>query len=150
MTCGPFDKPLLRPLLSGAALVLVAALAGCASKAVNAQAGQTSPTVAHIAALDQTLGPYPRWKDFPRGPEATPPPAEIARRVAGLEQAQADLLHTAAGLTWTLSGTAAFAEAAHAQINPELATPPPPDQGAQIESLARSLREQATPPPKPQ
>jgi hypothetical protein len=148
MTCAPFDKPLLRLLVSGAALALAAALAGCADNPFNAQVDKSSPSAAHMAALDKTLGPYPRWKQFPRGPQPTPPPAEVARRVAGLEQAQAELLHTAAGLTWTLSGTAAFAEAAHAEINPELAAPPPPDQAAQIESLARSLREQATPPPK--
>ena len=156
MPCGPFDNPLIgvarrasRPSL-WAALMLATALGGCVtSNPFNAPVDKTSPAAAHIAELPKTLGPVPRWSNFPRGPQPTPPPAEIAQRVASVQTAQADLLNTAAGLQWTLAGTAAFAAAARSEINPELASPAPADEAAQVEALAKALHDQATPPPPP-
>jgi hypothetical protein len=151
MTCGPFDKPLSgagRALVACAALAAAAALAGCVTATSKAaQVDQSSPAAAEIAKLPQTLGPYPRWSDFPRGPQPTPPPSEIASRVAGLQTAQADLLSSASRIRWTLSGTAEFAANARAQVNPALATPAPADEATQVEAYVKALRERATPPP---
>jgi hypothetical protein len=153
MPCGPFDKPLLgdaRRIGACAALALAAALGGCVTtNPFNAPVDQSSPVAAHIAELPKTVGPSPKWSEFPRGPQPTPPPGEIALRVASVEEAQADLLNTATALKWTLAGTQAFAATARSEIIPEYATPAPADQAAQIEAIAKSLREQAAPPPPP-
>jgi len=150
MTCGPFDKPIRgawRLELACAVLAAAAALAGCASS--GASVDQTSPAAPAIAELPRTLGPYPRWSQFPRGPQPFPPPSEIASSVADLQMAQANLLASASQLQWTLSGTEAFAAETRAQINPAYAAPAPAEERAEAEAYARSLREQATPPPAP-
>ena len=152
MTCGPFDKPFRgarRFTPACTALAVAAALAGCASNPSRAAVDKTSPAAPAIAELPRTLGPYPRWSQFPRGPQPTPPPSEIASSVADLRGAQANLLSSASQLQWTLSGTTTFAEEARAQINPEYAAPAPADESAQAEAYAKSLREKATPPPAP-
>jgi hypothetical protein len=152
MTCGPFDKPFRgarRLAPACAAISAAAALAGCASNPSAAQVDKTSPAAPAIAEATKTPGPYPRWSQFPRGPQPVPPPSEIASSVADLQSAQANLLSSANKLPWTLSGTTAFAGEARGQINPAYAAPAPADERAQAEAYARSLREQATPPPAP-
>ena len=152
MTCGPFDKPFRgagRFAAACAAIAAAAALAGCASNPSRAEVDKTSPAAPAIAELPKTLGPYPRWSQFPRGPQPTPPPSEIASSAADLQAAQANLLASASRLQWTLSGTSAFAQSARAQINPEYAAPAPADESAQVEAYAKALREKATPPPAP-
>lgn len=152
MTCGPFDKPFRgagRLASACAALAAAAALAGCASNSSGAAVDKTSPAAPAIAELPKTLGPYPRWSQFPRGPQPAPPPSEIARSVSDLQTAQANLLSSESKLQWTLSGTTGFAEETRGQINPAYAAPPPADERAQTEAYARSLREKATPPPAP-
>jgi hypothetical protein len=152
MTCGPFDKPLRsarRAAPACAALAAAAALAGCASAPSHEALDKASPAAPAIAALPKTLGPYPRWSQFPRGPQPTPPPSEIAASVADLRTAQANVLSAASKIQWTLSGTSAFAAGARAQINPAEAAPAPADERAQAEAYAKSLREKATPPPAP-
>jgi hypothetical protein len=150
MTCGPFDKPFRgagRLDLACAALAAAATLAGCASS--GAPVDKTSPAAPAIAALPRTLGPYPKWSQFPRGPQPVPPPSEIASSVADLQLAQANLLSSASRLQWTLSGTEGFATAARAQINPAYAAPAPAAERAEAEAYAKALREQATPPAAP-
>lgn len=156
MTCGPFDKPFRgagRFAAVCTAIAAAAALAGCASNPSRASSGtavdKTSPAAPAIAELPKTLGPFPRWSQFPRGPQPAPPPSEIASSVANLQAAQASLLASASQLQWTLSGTATFAQSARAQINPEYAAPAPADESAQVEAYAKALREKATPPPAP-
>ena len=152
MTCGPFDKPFRgagRFAPACAALAAAAALAGCASNPFGAPVDKSSPAAQAIVELPKTLGPYPRWSQFPRGPQPVPPPSEIASNVSDLQQSQANLLSSASKLQWTLSGTAAFAAEARSQINPAEATPAPADARAQAEAYAKSLREKATPPPAP-
>lgn len=152
MTCGPFDKPFRgarRLAPACAALAAAAALAGCVSNRVGAPVGKTSPAAPAVAELPKTLGPFPRWSQFPRGPQPVPPPSEIASSVADLQTAQANLLSSESKLQWTLSGTTAFAEEARGQINPAYTTPAPADERAQAEAYAKSLREKATPPPAP-
>lgn len=156
MTCAPFDKPFRgagRFAAACAAIAAAAALAGCASNPSHASSraavDKTSPAAPAIAELPRTLGPYPRWSQFPRGPQPTPPPSEIASSVADLQAAQANLLASAGQLQWTLSGTTSFAQAARAQINPEYAAPAPAGESAQVEAYAKALREKATPPPAP-
>jgi hypothetical protein len=150
MPCGPFDKPLSgagRVIAACAALAAASGLAGCVSASKGAQVDQSSPAAGEIARLPQTLGPYPEWSNFPKGPQPSPPPSEIASRVAGLQTAQASLLSSASRLRWTLFGTAEFAQNARALINPELATPAPADEAAQLEAYVKAMREKATPPP---
>jgi hypothetical protein len=152
MTCEPFDKPFRgagRFAPACAALAAAAALAGCASDPFGAPVDKTSPAAGAVAELPKSLGPYPRWSQFPRGPQPVPPPSEIASNVADLQQSQANLLSAAGQLQWTLSGTAAFAADARAQINPADAAPAPADERAQVEAYAKALREKATPPPAP-
>jgi hypothetical protein len=151
MTCGPFDKPFrgVRRLEAACAALAAAVLAGAASS--EAQVEKTAPAAPApaLAQLPRTLGPYPKWSQFPRGPQPVPPPSQIASSVADLQQAQANTLSSASRLQWTLSGTSAFAAESHGQINPEYAAPAPEEERAQAEAYARSLREQATPPPAP-
>jgi hypothetical protein len=160
MTCGPFDKlfrSARRSDLACAALAAAAALVGCASSgAAVAQTApgapavdQTSPAGPPAAELPRTLGPFPKWSQFPRGPQPVPPPSQIASSVADLQSAQANLLGSASRLQWTLSGTEGFAAAGRAQINPEYAAPAPEEERAEAEAYAKALREQATPPPAP-
>jgi hypothetical protein len=150
MTCGPFYKPNSgagRLLATLAGLAAAAALDGCVTAGKGAQVDQSSPAAAEIAKLPQTLGPFPSWSSFPRGPQPTPPPSEIASRVAGLQAAQADLLSSASRLRWTLTGTTTFAADARALVNPALATPAPSDEAAEVEAYVKAMREKAAPPP---
>lgn len=152
MTCGPFDKPFRgarRCAPACAALAAAAALAGCAYNPFGAPIDKTSSASAAISALPRTLGPYPRWSQFPHGPQPVPPPSEVAGNVADVQAAQANLLNSAGQLQWTLSGTTAFAAQARAQINPAYTSPAPADERARAEAYAKALREQATPPPAP-
>ena len=151
MTCGPFDKPFRgagRLAPACAAIAAAAALAGYASASLAA-VDQTSPAASAIAELPKTLGPYPRWSQFPRGPQPVPPPSDIASSVADLQLGQANLLSSASRIQWTLSGTETFAAAARGQINPAYAAPAPEAERAEAEAYAKALREQATPPPAP-
>jgi hypothetical protein len=152
MTCGPFDKPFRgarRLAPACAALFAAAALAGCAYNPFGAPVDKTSAAAPAIAELPRTLGPFPSWSQFPRGPQPVPPPSEIATNVADLQAAQANLLSTAGKLQWTLSGTQGFAAEARGQINPAYAAPAPANERAQAEAYAKSLREQAAPPSAP-
>lgn len=153
MTCGPFDKPYRGAGRFAAACAAIAAaaaaLAGCALGPTHATVDKSSAAAPAIAELPKTLGPYPRWSQFPRGPQPVPPPSEVASNVANLQTAQAALLNAESKIQWTLSGTTAFAAEARAQINPAYAAPPPANERAQAEAYAQSLREKATPPPAP-
>jgi outer membrane murein-binding lipoprotein Lpp len=150
MTCGPFDKPIRgasRRVLACAALAAAASLAGCVS--TEAPVDTTSPAAPAVAEAPKALGAYPRWSQFPHGPQPVPPPSEIASNVGELQAAQADLLSSASKLEWTLSGTESFAAQVRAEINPAYATPAPTEEQGEAEAYARSLREKAAPPPAP-
>lgn len=155
MTCGPFDKQLLRATLGlrrvlavCAAGVAALALAGCvATTSAQMAIDTSSPAAAETAEVVKSSGSFPRWSDFPKGPQPTPPPGDIAGRVAGLESSQAEVLKTAGGIAWTLSGTQTFAKAAHDRIDPDMAKPAPEDETAQAEAFAKQGRDLAAPPP---
>jgi hypothetical protein len=145
MTRGPLDKTLLFSLTTATAL----ALGGCVSMTgFNAPIDKSSPVADKVAAVSAAPGAYPKWSAFPPAPKDVPTASEFAARAAGERNVQGDELAAAGKLRWTLSGTAAFAAAARAEIDPRLATPAPSNETALAEAFAKAQRDAATPPTK--
>lgn len=125
---------------------LAGLLAGCASTPfAAAEAPADSPVAAAVMEGARADRAYPEFCDIPPKPDDVRPPREWARAVAAVEQDRAALYEATAASTWTLDGTAAFAERARA------AATPPPVAGApsNTEAFAQDLRDRATPPPPP-
>jgi len=130
-----------------AAAVASAGLTACVG-AFNPQTDPTSPVAPRVQALVDANREYPRWADFPKSREPEPEPAVIAARVDTLRVSGGALAGEVARIEWTLNqDPAAFAEAVRARIDAVKVAPVTQDTAAEIEELARRLREQGRAPP---
>jgi hypothetical protein len=123
------------------------ALSGCISDPFNQPTDPNAPGAAQISAVAATPGPYPRWSQFPAVPAHVPTLAMWNAEAKGLDADQAQLLHQASDLQWTLYDTDQWAAQARGMIDPALAVPAPSTAEADTEAFAAKARALATPPP---
>ena len=138
----------IRKFSAVAAVGLAAAgLTACVG-AFEPQTDPASPVAARVQALVDANREYPSWEDFPRSAEPPPPPAQIAARVAGLNQTGGALADEVARIDWTLTGDpAAFAAEVQARVNAVQVAPVTAQTAAEIEEFARRTRERGRAPP---
>ena len=143
--------------LRTARLALAAGAAACAAGcAVPGQmAGVTalpvdssSPVARDVVNASRHPGPYPKFASIPKTPTDIRPAAEWRVAVADIERRKAELEAQAAALPAPQTDTQAFASQNLSKA-PSAGEAPAPDQAAQTESYAKTLRERATPPPSP-
>lgn len=138
----------IRKFSAVAAVALAAAgLAGCVG-AFDPQTDPDSPVAGRAQALVDANREYPRWEDFPRSAEPPPPAAQIAARVATLNQTGGALAEEAARIDWTLTGDpAAYAADVQARVDAVEVAPVTAETAAEIEEFARRTRERGRAPP---
>lgn len=139
-------------LLSGAAGLVL--LAGCAHLPGAGPLSETapatpSPLAAEIAREAAEPGPYPRFEDIPQIPTDVRTPAEWRSTVNEVEGARETLLAETAPETFTLNDTDAFAARTAREADVRPGDVPTDAEIAASEAFARSMRERATPPPRP-
>lgn len=138
----------IRKFSAVAAVGLAATGLSACVGAFDPQTDPSSPVAARVQALVDANREYPRWEDFPRSTEPPPPPAQIAARVAGLNQTGGALAEEVARIDWTLTGDpAAFAAAVQARVDAVEVAPVTAGTAAEIEEFARRTRERGRAPP---
>ena len=138
----------IRKFSAVAAVGLAAAgLTACAG-AFDPRTDPSSPVAERVQALVDANREYPRWEDFPRSAEPPPAPAQIAVRVAALNQSGGALAEEAARIDWTLTGDpAAYAAEVQARVEAVEVAPATAETAAEIEEFARRTRERGRAPP---
>ncbi len=136
-----------RGLVLGALCAGAAALSGCISDPFSQSTDPNAQGAAQISAAAAAPGPYPHWSQFPAVPKNVPTVAVWNTEAKGLDADQAQLLHEAADLHWTLHDTDQWAAQARLLIDPALALRAPPNSAADTEAFAAKARALATPPP---
>lgn len=143
----PGAKGALRAGVLAAALASAATLSGCIADPFNQPTDPNAPGAAQISQAAATPGGYPHWSNFPAKPTNVPTPAMWNSQAKAMDATQAELLHEAAGLQWTLDNTDAWAAQQRALIDPAFAVPAPPNSEADTEAFAAKARALAVPPP---
>ncbi|MDQ1153500.1 hypothetical protein [Brevundimonas sp. SORGH_AS_0993] len=129
-----------------AAVVVLPCVTACAA-AFAPKVDEASPLAPRVEALVAANRHYPRWSDFPAAPEALPPASRIAANVSGLEGQGATLAGQVSGIDWTLGDPEALAAETRARVGAVPVSPDAVQSQADIDALARSLRDRAKAPP---
>ena len=134
--------PIAARIATGLAVACAGALlAGCASS--DTTIDPTSPVAGEVAKLSRQPGKFPSFASIPNPPKDVRPAPQYGVAAKRLTAAGEALIAATEPVTWTLSGTDAFAEAARRDAGPALEPAKPGD----AEAFARELRDRATPPP---
>lgn len=109
------------------------------------------PNMQALTPPKPTAAGMPHWSEFPQVPKNVPTAADFAGRVHK-EEADNDVIAAIGrSIVWEQFHPDAIAAAADAQIDPSKLAPIDPElTPAQTEALAKSLRDQVTPPPMAQ
>jgi hypothetical protein len=147
MTGPEMNAPIRKFAAALTAAVASAGLTACVG-AFDPATDPTSPVAPRVQALVDAHREYPRWADFPRALESEPEPAAIAARVDTLRGASGALAGEVSRIDWLLNeDPAAFAAATQARVDAVQVAPVTQETAAEIEALARSLRERGRAPP---
>ncbi|MFN4297855.1 MAG: hypothetical protein ACK4FB_13565 [Brevundimonas sp.] len=123
-------------------------LTGACAAPFNKGTDPQSPLSDRIQALVDANSEYPRWADFPAAPTDVPRSADIAVRVAGLNQTGVTLGSTVAAIDWTLTDDPeAYAVEVRRRVEGARMSVGAARTAAEVEAFARSLRERSEPPP---
>lgn len=134
-------RSLGRPLaLVGACVTLSA----CSSVPFTAtKVDPASPVAADVARITRQPTKFPTFASIPPEPKGLRPVAQYGQDARSVIAAGEALVAATEPSTWTLQGTAEFAEKGRRDAGPQIE----PGQPADTEAFARGLRERATPPP---
>lgn len=136
-----------RPFAAGLlAFAVAGVLGGCADRFAD-RTEQASPLAPRIQALVDANRRYPRWEDFPPAPTGLPEPTQVAANVQGLSSQGGALAEETARIDWTLGDAETLAAETRAQVGDVPVSPDSARTAAEIEALARDLRERAKAPP---
>lgn len=134
-------------LFAAALLATVPACLGACAGRFSPESDAASPLAPRVQALVDANRRYPRWEDFPAAPTGLPDPAQIAANVQGLEAQGGALGGEVARIDWTLGDAEALAAETRARVGAVPVSPDSARTAAEIEALARDLRERAKAPP---
>jgi hypothetical protein len=134
-------------LFAAALLATVPACLGACAGRFAPESDAASPLAPRVQALVDANRRYPRWEDFPAAPTGLPDPAQIAANVQGLEAQSGALGGEVARIDWTLGDAEALAAETRARVGAVPVSPDSARTAAEIEALARDLRERAKAPP---
>ena len=142
-------KP-VRSLVIAAALVLSAAVGGCANidRAIQPPpVNPSSPIAGYAERVSHENFPTPTFSEVPPAPIDVRPASGYKAVVTEEVQNRRDLAAWQAAHQPPPSDTAAWAELQRRKIPADRATPVPQTQDAESEAFAKRLREQADKPP---
>ena len=134
-------------LFAAALLATVPACLGACAGRFAPESDTASPLAPRVQALVDANRRYPRWEDFPAAPTGLPDPAQISANVQGLEAQGGALGGEVARIDWTLGDAEALAAETLARVGAVPVSPDSARTAAEIEALARDLRERAKAPP---
>ena len=134
-------------------LIGAASLGGCDTLAKNnyflpGGIDQSSPAAAQVRAAQQAPGPYPKFSQIPNLPTDVRPLSAWRSTVEGALAKKTEVDVATAAYPYSLHDTEGFAEATHARIPPDQATPST-DAAKASDAYAASVRARATKPPPP-
>lgn len=147
---------MMRPsrLSAAAALALMVALAGCATRPIVSPfslgpVDRRSTVAADVAHAARSPGPYPQFDTVPPVPHDVRPTSAWRSAVRSELGEKRTLEADAAAIPFVLAGTEAWAVAQRAKIPASELTPVAPGEAGQSEAYAAEQRARATPPPAP-
>lgn len=126
---------------------LAASMGGCVGS-FDPHTDTASPLAPRIQQLVDSHDRYPRWEDFPTASTDTPSAAYVAQKVEGMARVNQSLAAQVLAIDWTTNPDPRVFEAmVQRQFDPAAMGPIGPQTTPEIEALADSLRQKATPPP---
>jgi hypothetical protein len=139
-----------RLLFSAAGLFVLSACVSIPNEPyANAPVDGNSSAAGQVAAAAARNAPYPTFADIPQAPGDVRSVEGWNIAVNGTEAERAQLLAETAPSTFSLSNTEGFIAAERAAIAYDPADVPGAGQAAESAAWAKSMRERATPPPRP-